>query len=77
MFLNERCARASGVVSALESFQRVSVSSWELASNIVFVGNETTLKPMPLPALRTLGQGLAPARVGCDSSPTLTLPIDL
>lgn len=50
-FLNEWCAHASGLVSALERFQRVSVSSWEPASNIVFVSNETTLKLMPLPGL--------------------------
>lgn len=50
-FLNEWSARAAGLVSRLESFQRVSVSSWEPASNIVFVRNETTLKLMPLPAL--------------------------
>lgn len=50
-FLNEWSARASGLVSRLESFQRVSVSSWEPASNIVFVWNETTLKLMPLPGL--------------------------
>lgn len=50
-FLDEWRAHASGLVSALESFQRVSVSSWEPASSIVFVRNETTLKPMPLPCL--------------------------
>lgn len=53
------------VVWALESFQRVSVSIWEPASNIVFVSNETTLKLMPLPALWRLGgQSLAPAVLG-------------
>lgn len=53
-FLNEWPARAAGLVSRLESVQRVSVSSWEPASNIVFVRNETTLKLMPLPGLERL-----------------------
>lgn len=50
-FLNEWSVRATGLVFRLESFQRVSVSSWEPASNIVFVTEETTLKRMPLPGL--------------------------
>lgn len=50
-FLNEWSVRATGLVFRLESFQKVSLSSWEPSSNIVFVTEETTLKRMPLPSL--------------------------